>query len=157
VAHAEVTPTTASYYAGQYSETVTTTRIGSAKQVILLFALALCVVAMHHVGMPDSPMGGTSAPATQAMSASQIEPGPAPASGDEHPGMPGDEHGLLHLCQAVLSAAGAVLLALLALGSLSRPAAPPATSAGLPGSAVPERPPDRRGRTVLTSLCVLRV
>jgi hypothetical protein len=154
VAHAEVTPIRAFYYAGQYSETVTTTRLGSAKQVILLFALALCVVAMHHVGMPDSPMGGTSAPAMQA---SQVEPGPAPASGDEHPGMPGDGHGLLHLCQAVLSAAGAVLLALLALGSLSQPAAPPATSAGLPGSAVPERPPDRRGRTVLTSLCVLRV
>jgi hypothetical protein len=136
---------------------VTTIRLGRAKQVILLFALTLCVVAMHHVGMSDNLMGGTSVPATHTMSVTLAEPGPAAASGDEHPGMPSDAHGLLHLCLAVLSAVGAVLLALLALGSLFRPAALSATSTGPPGSAVPERPPDRRGRTVLTSLCVLRV
>ena len=136
---------------------MTTIRLGSAKQVILLFALALCVVAMHHVGMADNLMGDAAAPAMPTMSASRIEPGPAPAPGDEHPGMPGDGHGLLHLCLAVLSAVGAALLALLALGAFAQPAALPSTSAGLPGSAAPERPPDRRGRTVLTSLCVLRV
>jgi hypothetical protein len=130
-----------------------TTRLASVKQVILLFALALCVVAMHHVGMSDS---ASAAPMNSTPTA-QLETGPAAAPGDEHPDMPSDAHGLLHLCLAVLSAAGAALLALLALWSISRSAALSAAPIGPPGSTRPERPPDRRGRTVLTSLCVLRV
>jgi hypothetical protein len=136
---------------------MTTPRLHSAKQVVLLFALALCVVAMHHVGMSDNMLGSTAAPTMHTMSATQVESGPAALSGDELPGMPSGAHGLMHLCLAVLSAVGAVLLALLALGSLSWPAALSATSSGPPGSSGPPRPPDRRGRTVLTSLCVLRV
>jgi len=130
-----------------------TTRLASAKQVILLFALALCVVAMHHVGMSHS----ASASPMHSVPAMQLETGPAAAPAGEHPDMPSDAHGLLHLCLAVLSAAGAALLVLLALWSVSRSVALSATSAGPPGPARPERPPDRRGRTVLTSLCVLRV
>jgi hypothetical protein len=136
---------------------MTTTRLHSVEQVILLFALALCVVAMHHVGMSDTMLGSTTAPTMHTMPATQVESGPATLSGDELPGMPSGAHSLLHLCLAVLSAVGAVLLALLTLVSFSWPAKLSATSSGPPGSSGPQRPPDRRGRTVLTSLCVLRV
>ncbi|WP_233226341.1 coiled-coil domain-containing protein [Amycolatopsis sp. CA-126428] len=138
--------------AGRYGGAMTT-RLAGVKQVILLFALAWCVVAMHHVGMSD----GASVSPMNSMSAAQLDTGPAAAPGDEHPDMPSDAHGLLHLCLAVLSAAGAALLALLALWSFSRSAALSAATTGSPRSARPERPPDRLGRTVLTSLCVLRV
>jgi hypothetical protein len=130
-----------------------TTRLARVKQVILLFALALCVVAMHHVGMAES----ACASPTHSMPTAQLETGPAATPDDGHPDLPSDAHGLLHLCLAVLSAAGAALLALLALWSISRSAAPSAAPAGPPAPARPERPPDRRGRAVLTSLCVLRV
>ena len=138
--------------AGRYGD-VMTTRLAGVKQVILLIALALCVVAMHHVGMAES------APASpmHSVPAVQLETSPPAAPAGGHPDMPSDAHGLPHLCLAVLSAVGAALLVLLALSSLSRPAALSAVSAGPAGSAGPDRPPDRRGRTVLTSLCVLRV
>ena len=130
-----------------------TTRLGKVQQVMLLCALALCVVAMHHVSMATGHENGS---VMQATPATQIEPSAVieAGSGAHHPGMPDDTHGLLHLCMAVVGAAVAFFLALLAL-SRSRPAEvlAPATPRGSP---VPGRPPDRRGRLILTSLCVLR-
>ncbi|MBE8516137.1 hypothetical protein ILP97_01135 [Amycolatopsis sp. H6(2020)] len=130
-----------------------TARLGKVQQVMLLCALALCVVAMHHVSMTKNP---ENASVMHAMPTAQLElPMAADAdSGEHHPGMPDGAHNLLHLCMAVVGAAVALLLALLAL-SRSRPAEllAPASPRGSPALG---RPPDRRGRLILTSLCVLR-
>ncbi|NBH03450.1 hypothetical protein [Amycolatopsis sp. SID8362] len=130
-----------------------TARLGKVQQVMLLCALALCVVAMHHVSMAKTP---ESASVMHAMPNVQLE-SPMVAgwdSGEHHPGMPDGAHDLLHLCMAVVGAAVALFLALLAL-SRSRPAKVLAPVSPR-GSPVPGRPPDRRGRLILTSLCVLR-
>ncbi|GAA3550646.1 hypothetical protein GCM10022222_37720 [Amycolatopsis ultiminotia] len=79
----------------------------------------------------------------------------AAGSGEEHPGMPDGAHTMLHLCLAVLYAVGALFLALLAFRR--RTAAQLPVPAGPRGSPSPGRPPDRRGRLVLASLCVLRI
>jgi hypothetical protein len=125
-------------------------RVGRVQQVILLCLLALGVTAMHHVppfGDAANPMAAVSA----GMPAMDVDLG----SGEHH--RPDGPHDLLHLCLAVLTAIGALLL--LACGLLGRRPEP-----GIPvrgkcprGSPAPERPPDRSGRTVLNSLCVLRV
>jgi hypothetical protein len=120
---------------------VTAKRFGHIRQVILLCALAFCVVAMHHVspasGMPD----------TAAVSVSAMQ---APAHSDGH----GDGmHDVLHLCLAVL---GALLVALVAFRVLPAFGTPLFRAPGPRGSPRPGRPPDRTGRTILTSLCVLR-
>ncbi|MEU5260094.1 hypothetical protein [Amycolatopsis sp. NPDC021455] len=130
-----------------------TNRLGKAQQVMLLCALALCVAAMHHVSMARSPEGVSgmqTMAATQVVAAAAVDAG----SGEHHPGMPDGTHNLLHLCLAVVSAAVALFLALVALGRVLPVAvAAPASPRGSPH---PERPPDRRGRRILTSLCVLR-
>jgi len=121
-------------------------RLGKTQQVILLSVLALCLVAMHHVS--------TSGSMTRADVAHVEMTATTAGSGEHHPGMPDGAHTLLHLCLAVMCAAVALLLALLLLGR-ARPAEV-ATPASPRGSPAPGRPPDRRGRLVLTSLCVLR-
>lgn len=130
-----------------------TIRLGKAQRVLLLCALALCVVAMHHVSMTRSPEGASVMHAMPTATAELATIADA-SSGEHHPGMPDGAHNLLHLCLAVVSAAVALFLALAALGR-SRPVeiAAPASPGGSP---YPERPPDRRGRLILTSLCVLR-
>lgn len=130
-----------------------TARLGRAQQVMLLCALALCVVAMHHVSMATS---AESASVMHAVPTAQLElPTVAGAdSGGHHPGMPDGAHNLLHLCMAVVGAVVALFLALVALRRL-RPAEVLAPVSPR-GSPAPGRPPDRRGRLILTSLCVLR-
>ncbi|WP_439381206.1 DUF6153 family protein [Amycolatopsis lexingtonensis] len=127
---------------------MTADRLGKVRQVVLLCALAVCVAAMHHVGlssgMPEAP-----GIAAHAMS----DPGPAPAAGDHDPGLPGGLHDVLHLCLAVLYA----FLLVVALLGFSRCTTAFAWIAKLRGPPGRGRPPDRRGRGVLTSLCVLRV
>lgn len=130
-----------------------TPRLGKAQQVILLCALALCVVAMHHVSMARNTETASvmhAMPIAQVVSTAVV----GTDSGEHHPGMPDGAHSLLHLCLAVVTAAVALFLALVALRQ-SRPAevAAPASPRGSP---IPGRPPDRRGRLILTSLCVLR-
>ncbi|SEP53550.1 DUF6153 family protein [Amycolatopsis saalfeldensis] len=127
------------------------TTSGNIQRILLLGALALCLVAMHHVSLP----GGTSqamAPAAAHVTMADQGTAPTAGSGDEHPGMPDGAHTMLHLCLAVLFAVGALFLALLARRRYS--AARSAVPAAPRGS--PSRPPDRRGRLILTSLCVLR-
>ncbi|MEV6875340.1 hypothetical protein [Amycolatopsis sp. NPDC051128] len=128
-----------------------TVRLGKAQQVILLCALALCIVAMHHASMTRHAEGAS---VTHAMPAVQTALTADAGTGEHHPGMPDGAHHLLHLCLAVVCAAVALFLALMALRR-SRPAeaAAPASPRGSP---YPGRPPDRRGRLILTSLCVLR-
>ncbi|MGW5722043.1 DUF6153 family protein [Amycolatopsis sp. NPDC003865] len=125
---------------------MTANRFGNARRIVLLCALAFCVVAMHHVpsahGMP--------ATTETSMHAAEL---PVAASGDHGPGMPAGLHDVLHLCLAVLAAAGALLAALLVWSQLRTPLFRPARPRGSPA---PGRPPDRAGRTVLASLCVSR-
>lgn len=126
-------------------------RLGKVQRILLLCALALCVVAMHHVSMAMNPESASVMAAAPMAETAVVDAG----FGEQHPGMPdGGGHNLLHLCLAVVSAVVALFLALAALGRLR--AAEFAAPAGPRGSPYPERPPDRRGRLILTSLCVLR-
>ncbi|MBE1495887.1 hypothetical protein H4696_002987 [Amycolatopsis lexingtonensis] len=127
---------------------MTADRLGKVRQVILLCALAVCVAAMHHVGMSS---GMPEAPGITAHAVSA--PGPATGAGDHDPGMPGGMHDILHLCLAVLYA----FLLVVAFLGVSRWTTAFSRVAKLRGPPGRGRPPDRRGRGILTSLCVLRV
>ena len=139
---------------------MTATWLRRTQQVILLCFLALCVAIMHHAGATSGMPDATEAAAVHVMSADEPAPGmtvPATESGGHHPGMPGGAHDMLHLCLAVLGAVGALLLAWLlflrpagSTAALTRPICPR-------GLRAPGRPPPQHGRTLLTSLCVLRL
>ena len=136
---------------------MTTHRLGKLQQVILLCALAVCVVAMHHFSVASGIPGAAEVTASHAMS--DVGPemaAPVVSSGEHDPGMPGGMHDMLHLCLAVLCAAAALLLALTAFLGLSWFTTTFAPSPRLRGSPRRGRPPDRGGRSILTSLCVLR-
>jgi hypothetical protein len=70
--------------------------------------------------------------------------------------VPGGRHDVLHLCLAVLGAAGAFLLALAAFLGASWFTTTFPWTPGRRGSPGRGRPPDRGGHSILTSLCVLR-
>ncbi|WP_410641380.1 DUF6153 family protein [Amycolatopsis sp. lyj-346] len=125
-------------------------RIGRVQQVILLCLLALGVTAMHHVSASGDAGAGPMAAVSASMPVMDTDLG----SGEHHG--PDGAHDLLHLCLAVLTAIGALLLACARLGWRPEPAIPARRKCPR-GSPAPERPPDRSGRTVLNSLCVLRV
>lgn len=134
--------------------TVTAKRPGKVQQVLLLCALAVGVVAMHHVGMATA-----GAAAMHAMSASGPQVVTAPpetGSGEHDPGLPGGLHDVLHLCLAVLCAAGALLLAVAVFLGVSWCTTTFSRAVRSRGSPSRGRPPDRGGRGILTSLCVLR-
>lgn len=138
---------------------MTANRLGKAQQVILLCALAVCVVAMHHFSVAAGMPGAAGVTATHAMAEvgpEVVAPPPVIDSGEHDPGMPSGMHDMLHLCLAVLCAAGALLLALAAFLGLSWLTTTFPRSPQLRGSPRRGRPPDRRGRSILTSLCVLR-
>ncbi|MEU0880934.1 hypothetical protein ABZ345_20200 [Lentzea sp. NPDC005914] len=102
-----------------------------ATQWVLLCALVFAVVGMHHVAAAETPHAG------HTMSQQQEQP---------------HEHNLLHMCLAVLVAAAVALTAwFLVRTALPRLAALPSE---VPLS-TPQRPPPG-GRSLLTSLCVLR-
>ncbi|SFQ79149.1 hypothetical protein [Amycolatopsis rubida] len=124
-----------------------TSRLGSVQRVLLLFALALGVAVMHHV---PSPGAGHAMTSQMSVEAHSVAPALAAATDS---GMPAGEHSMLHVCLAVLYAAGALVLGLLAF---RRRTAAQAIFDGTRGSPAAGRPPGRRGRAVLTSLCVLR-
>jgi Family of unknown function (DUF6153) len=118
------------------------------RQVLLLCALALGVVGMHHLAAPPDGMSHGSCHETHAET-----PVAAPlASADCGTGA---GHGLLHLCMAVLGGSVLLLLGWLLL----------AVSAGLRGSSTEVRAPgwlDRRvrrpaARSLLTFACVWRI
>jgi hypothetical protein len=137
---------------------VTANRLAKVQQIVLLCALAVCVVVMHHFsvasGMPDA-AGTTAMHATSDTGPEMLGSPAAPGAGEHDPGTPDGMHDMVHLCLAVLCAAGALLVALAVfLGSwltAAFPRLPP-----LRGSPRGGRPPDRGGRSILTSLCVLR-
>ncbi|MEU4250001.1 hypothetical protein AB0F15_21585 [Amycolatopsis sp. NPDC026612] len=138
---------------------MTVTRLGQAQQVLLLCALAVCVMAMHHISLSHGMPGTASATAAHVVpggAPGMADPAPGSESGEHRPGMPTGLHDLLHLCLAVLYAAGALLLALGAFLVVSWLTTSFPRSSGLRGSPRRGRPPDRGGREILTSLCVLR-
>lgn len=131
----------------------------------LLVMLAFGVVAMHHA--PIAHAGGASLPGTPPAvstahhSAGPNQPMPVSAGGDTAIHVPlasaGDkpdmDHGLLHLCLAVLVGAAAVVIASLALRIL------PATASlrsSIPTGIGRARPPQSVPRR-LAVLCVLRL
>ena len=125
--------------------------------MLLMCALALSVIGMHHV--PLSPhctphvtmSAGThtaSTPASEALISAVAAAPNARPSGDSG-------HDMLHLCLAVLWAAGGLLLLACLLVSVGAGAATPAATLLLWTRRV-WQPPGTAGRPLLTSLCVLR-
>ncbi|SEP50415.1 DUF6153 family protein [Amycolatopsis saalfeldensis] len=119
---------------------------------MLLGAVMLGVVAMHHVAAPDGadmPMAGVSMTAVSVAGVSMTHGVEAAAPA----GMDGAMHSMLHLCLAVLLAVAGLLLAVLLMWRAGRP-----TIARRPGTAGDARPPPwRSGRDLLTASCVLRI
>ena len=134
---------------------MTANRPGRVQQVLLLCALALGVVAMHHVGMANA-ADVTAMHATAAPGPPMVTSPPAAGTGEHDPGMPGGLHDILHLCLAVLCAAGALLLTVVVFLGISWFTTTFSRLADARGSPSRGRPPDRGGRRILTSLCVLR-
>lgn len=112
---------------------------------LLLCMLFLGVVGMHHVAMGDDTLSGHGA--THAASPHQQAP--------EEPA-PTPPHDLLHMCVAVLGAAGSLLLLAWLLLSFVAPGfgRTPSTSAW---PRAPDHPPPLGGRDLLSSVCVLRL
>jgi hypothetical protein len=110
---------------------------------VLLCALALGVVAMHHVPEPGPAM---------TMDHSVVMAAGVTTEGQQAPDDMGD---MLHLCLAVLGGLLILALTLFLLTSVSKvtTARFRAAPAGVPARA----PPWRRGRDILESACVLRV
>ncbi|GLY43457.1 hypothetical protein Amsp01_094800 [Amycolatopsis sp. NBRC 101858] len=110
---------------------------------LLLCALALAVVAMHHVPADHGPVVAAS----------------ASMSGELHAGlpMPGHDggHSPLHDCLAVLTAAVALLLAVVLLCCRATGAVVVRQVPGRRRGARP--PPPRSGRLLLAAHCVLRI
>jgi Family of unknown function (DUF6153) len=136
-------------------DAVTAKRPGKVQRVLLLCALAVGVVAMHHVGMATA-AGGTAMHAMSVSAPQVVTAPPETGSGEHDPGMPGGLHDILHLCLAVLCAAGALLLAVAVFLGVSWFTTTFSRSTGSGGSPSRGRPPDSGGRRILTSLCVLR-
>lgn len=139
-----------------YRAGVVTSARPAALRWVLLAVLAFGVVGMHclsatgsaHAVMESAAM--TSAPADAIAVESGTQAWPA-CCDDEH--STGHNHGLQHLCLAVLAAAFVLLIGRLLwrsdhAGLASRKPTPPLIRAG-------RSPPPRTG-DLLTSLCVLR-
>jgi hypothetical protein len=117
---------------------------------LLLCLLLLGVVSMHHFMPPaahDQPSAAMVAPGAHGADPMQQPHSPAPA--------PDQGHDLLHLCMAVLGAvAGLLLIVLLLTTSWLARTLPPRRP---PVNRRAGRPPDLSGRTLLSSVCVLRL
>jgi hypothetical protein len=122
--------------------------------MLLLCALALSVIGMHHV--PLAPHGTSHATmSAQAMPASMTVAPVLPEvqpSGDHGTGT---GHDLLHLCLVVLGAAGGVLLLAWLLTAVGAGWSAPSAKL-LPPPWRTWRPPRTAGRSLLASICVLR-
>jgi hypothetical protein len=142
---------------------MTASVLGRVQQVFLLCALALGIVGMHHLAISDDMMRGAVPTVASAAltSASHDMPGyvetlPSQPVG-QHPTAPMPSHDLMHLCLAVMCAVGFALAGLWLLLRVAR-SATPSGSLMIPRRArAPDRPPDRRGRLLLITFCILRV
>jgi hypothetical protein len=135
--------------------------LSRVRQVFLLCALAIGIVGMHHLAAGDDMVGATHQTVMSMTSVSrdipssvQAFPGPAAV---QHPSAPMPSHDLMHLCLAVLGAVGLAMAALWLLLWVSRAAVRCGVASGPRQTRAPDRPPDRRGRALLTSFCILRL
>jgi hypothetical protein len=120
-----------------------------ARQILLLCALTLSVLGMHHVALPPhETVHSTMAPAMTGPAMASTNPTAQP-SGDSGTGM---GHDLLHLCLVVLCAAAVFLLATWLLATVRAIGVDP----GNQRRSFP-RAPRVAGRALLASVCVLRL
>ena len=125
-----------------------------ARQILLLCALTLSVLGMHHVALPPhqpghAVMAAEPVQGPPAMPMTDVDPATQPAGGSGN----GTGHDLLHLCLVVLCAAAVFLLATWLLATVR-------TTAAATGDRRSRRPRVVRpvaGRALLASVCVLRL
>ncbi len=119
---------------------------------MMLVALALGVLAMHHVSQADDARAGfgqsAMAPVTDGA------PGAHPDVDHDKP-TPAGHNDLLHLCLAVVCAAVGLAIALWLIRTRREWFSPLAWSNTI--RAAIRAPPPRWGRDILHSVCVLRV
>lgn len=120
---------------------------------LLLAVVAFALMVMHHLpaGHGSDPAAGHGAAPMAAVVAMEPVVTAHPASDA------GGMSGMLHECLALAGqlAAGAVLLLLIV--SLTRLAGVPRVPVLSVGGRKPDRPPGSGGRTILNSVCVLRL
>jgi hypothetical protein len=117
---------------------------------LLLSLLLLGVVSMHHFVPADA-----HGPATVAATTMADMPGPDPMHQPEDPASPSPLHDLQHLCMAVLGAILGLLLIGFLLAFCRRRPLP--SIRRVRHIRRTDRPPRLSGRTLLSSVCVLRV
>jgi hypothetical protein len=104
---------------------------------------------MHHVGMAEM----SPSMAGQAVAVAEQHVSPMPESHDQQNS--GMDHGMLHLCLAVLCTVIAVALALWLRRAVSSSTS--LRTGRIRGAAASRPPPLRPGRDILTTFCVLRI
>lgn len=114
----------------------TTSRV---RRILLLCALTLSVLGMHHVAAPPQETGHAAVVMESTVAAPADDPGHGPG------------HDLLHLCLVVLTAV------LLLAGRLRTATRSTAVGSGTRRPPSFPRPPVAAGRSLLTSVCVLRL
>lgn len=138
-----------------YRAGVTTSELGRLQRGLLLCALALGVVGMHQLVTTDA-MPGMAMPvmsSSPAMDMGDVTTVTAIAAEDHQHGGQGVVHDLMHLCLAVLCAAGAALLAFWLIRRCLAVVSPSSRAV----ARAPDRPPKAGGRLLLASVCVLRL
>lgn len=139
---------------GQYRVGMTRRGLGAWARWVLLCALAVAVVAMHHVGMvwADQSMT-TGQPAVMALQ--QGMAAPIAARGDQGQRDSGMNHDMVHLCLAVMGAAVALVVTAWLFRVVRSEAFP--LVGRVRGRSRARPPPLRLGRDILLTSCVLRV
>jgi hypothetical protein len=125
-----------------------------ARQVLLLCALTLSVLGMHHVAPPSHGTGHSAmAEESMTMATAPATTSMTPAAQPSGESGTGTGHNLLHLCLVVLCAAAVFLLAtwLLATARATRAVPDNQRPPSFP------RAPSAAGRSLLASVCVLRL
>ncbi|QFU89684.1 hypothetical protein YIM_22530 [Amycolatopsis sp. YIM 10] len=129
-----------------------------ARQFLLLCALAFAVVGMHHLlTAPSSHHGSSHETAAMAPAVHDTAAAGEQRHGEQSPGSPAGSHEMLHLCLAVLGGLGLGLLFLAAFWLRTGFRKPAPERCPTRASWAKWRPPDRSGRSLLTTLCVHRL
>lgn len=135
-------------------------RAGSGRQArwLLLCALALAVVGMHHLALAphEATPDGTHATAMMSVAGAPADAPVAPRIDSATYPATGAGHDLMHLCLAVLFSTGGLLFLAWLLIAVGGP--PPKSLASiLVLASRRRRSPGPAGRALLTSVCLLRI
>jgi hypothetical protein len=128
--------------------------LGAWARWVLLCALAVAVVAMHHAGTVEADQSMTTGQPA-AMALLQGMAAPIVASGDQGQHDSGMNHDMVHLCLAVMDAAVALVVTAWVLRVVCSEAFP--LVGRVRGRSRARPPPLRLGRDILLTSCVLRV